>query len=289
MSKPPSTREAARPRNRSWPFAVTLACVGAFSALAPHWIAFAQRPEFEVASVKVNASNEFPTALPKLSGTLVTMHNTRPYSMIFYAYHLTGSYQIAGYYDLPEKLAYGWFDLDARAPEGATEDQVRLMMQSLLEDRFRLKIHRETREIPAYELTLGKSKPRLTPSAPPDDAAPMTVTIEDRKLPVKAGTCSATLWQDGTHLVCHAVSTAVLAKEFGLELQAPSTDRTGLSGTYDVHLRYLNEQQRQRNPGADGPDGLELAVQEELGLKLAKGKGPVEVMVVDHMELPSAN
>jgi uncharacterized protein (TIGR03435 family) len=213
------------------------------------------------------------------------MHNTRAFSMVYYAYHLTANYQIVGYDKLPDSLGYGWFDLDARAPEGATDDQVRLMMQSLLEDRFKLKAHRETREMPDYELTLGKGKPKL---AEADDAPTRSFTIEDRTVTAKAGACSSSAWLSGTHMTCHAATMATIADQIGRSLQAPIADHTGLSGKYDVHMRFASESQMQRNPDMDAPT-LEEAVDLDLGLKLVKGKGPVEVLVIDRMEMPSAN
>ncbi|HVW08029.1 MAG TPA: M56 family metallopeptidase [Bryobacteraceae bacterium] len=138
---------------------VTLTAAG---ILAPHWIAFAQRPEFEVASVKRNVNNGQMDVTPRRSGDLIIMHNIQPYSVIYYAYHLQGSYQMVGYQRLPD--GWNWYDIDARAGAGATEDQVRLMFQSLLEDRFKLKVRRETRDVPEYELVV-KGKTKLTTSS----------------------------------------------------------------------------------------------------------------------------
>jgi len=133
---------------------------------------------------------------PRRSGDAVVMHNTQIYSVIFYAYHLTGNYQIAGYKDPSDES--GWVDIEARAPANATEGQIRLMFQSLLEDRFKLKVHHETRDIPEYELTIAKGKAKLTPAREGD----MTVTIEGRTFPARAGACSTTLWNEGGHIVC---------------------------------------------------------------------------------------
>ncbi len=262
-----------------------LGAIAAALALAPHWVAFAQRTEFEVASVKPNTQNGQIDGVPRRSGTLITMHNTRAFSMVFYAYHLTANWQVVGYDKLADSVGYGWFDLDARTPEGATDDQVRLMMQSLLEDRFKLKAHRETRELPEYELTLGKDRPKL---AEADDAPTKSFTIEERTLPVNAGRCASTLWLSGTHTTCHAATMATIADQIGGSLQAPIADHTGLSGKYDVHMRFASESQMQRNPDIDAPP-LAEAVDVDLGLKLVKGKGPVEVLVIDHMEMPSGN
>src|SRR5262249_14258542 len=128
------------------PLAVSAVVIIGFAvagALAPHWIAFAQRLEFEVASVKRNPANCPTHVAQRRSGDVVMMHNTQPYSIIYYAYHLSGSYQVEGYTRLPE--GWNWFDIDARARRDATDDEIRLMFQTLLSDRFKLRVHRQTK------------------------------------------------------------------------------------------------------------------------------------------------
>src|SRR5690348_9838566 len=210
-----------------------------------HPRAMAQRLEFDVASVRINQDNG-PSDMraPRRSGDSVIMHNTLIYGVIFYAYHLTGGYQIAGYkYPTDDSR---WVDIEARAPEGATEDQIRAMFQSLLEDRFKLKVHHETREIPQYELIIAKGKPKLTPAAEGN----MSVTIEGRTMPVRAGGCSTTLWKEGNHITCHAAGMDAIVTQLSGLLQAPLTDRTGLTGKYDLNLLYLPDNRKLQ---ADAP------------------------------------
>jgi uncharacterized protein (TIGR03435 family) len=254
----------------------------AAGTLAPHWIAFAQKPEFEVASVKRNTNNGPMDVKPRRSGDLITMHNIQPYSVIYYAYHLQGSYQMIGYVRLPE--GWNWYDIDARTGPEATEDQVRLMFQSLLEERFKLKVHRETRDIPEYELVIAKGKPRLTPSSD----TPMKVTIEERTFTQSPGTCGTSMWHEGFHIVCHGATMERIVAAISGDLSAPVADRTGLTGTYDLNVRYIPEERKLDAEAEPGPS-LTDAVQAELGLKLEKGKGPVEVIVIDHIEKPSEN
>ena len=161
------------------------------------------------------------------------MHNTQVYSMIFYAYHLTANFQIVNYRDLPE--GWRWYDVDARAGRDANEDEVRLMFQSLLEDRFKLKVHRETRDIPEYELAIAKGKPKLTPAT--DE--PMKVTIEGKSWNQASGRCGTSGWSDGLRIVCHAVRIKQIVAEVSGALRAPVADRTGLTGTYDLNIRYV--------------------------------------------------
>lgn len=241
-----------------------------------------QRLTFEVASVKPATDEQRMDVVPRRSGDLVMMHNTQPYSMIFYAYHLRAKYQLAGYVRPPDSAA--WFDVDARAGQGATDDQVREMFQSLLEDRFKLKVHREKREIPVYELTLNKGKSKLTPAR----EGPLTLTIDEKSYTQPPGTCGTSVSRQGSDLVCHAATMETIVAEVGNILKAPVVDRTGLTGTFDLHLRFIEEGRRLEADLEPGPS-LTQAIQEELGLKLEKTIGPVEVLVIDHMEKPAQN
>ena len=261
--------------------AVMLAILVLAGASAPHWIAFAQRLEFEVASVKTSAGGPFEFA-PKRSSDRVSIHMTHLASVITYAYHIP-FYQVIGYDKTP--IAYDWYDIDAKAPGDATDDQVRLMFQSLLEDRFKLKVHRETRELPEYELTVAKGNAKLKPASGDE---PMKVEIEGRHLTWPKGNCASTAWLEGAHLICHAASIDQIVGVIRGEMGAPVVDRTGLTGLYDLNLLYLSDRQKPRDDG-DAVPLLPAALQAELGLKLEKGKGPVEVLVIDHLEKPSGN
>ena len=257
---------------------LTLCVSFAFAA-----VAFAQRPEFEVASIKENVNNGPSDFVPRRSGDLIVMHNTRLFVLFNYAYHLTDTYQMDRYDRFAE--GFKWYDIEARAPGGATDDQVRLMFQSLLEDRFKVKLHRETRELPNFELVLDKGKLKLRPSSSEE---PMKVTIEEKAFTQKAGVCSNTLWREGAHLVCHAATIATIADSVHSRMRGPVVDRTGLSGTYDLNILYLPEERRLEATAPPAPS-FEQALQDELGLKLQRGKGPIEVLVIDHLEKPSDN
>ncbi len=254
----------------------------AAAIFASSFSAVAQRPVFEVASVKHSASA--PRFEPvHRSGTLVSAHGTQVGSFIFYAYNLKGAYEVEGIPDWPDETR--WFDIDARTPPDATDEQVRLMFQSLLADRFKMKAHRETRQLPAYLLTLGKGKLKLAPSSNEDDT--LTVTIETKRLPQAPGACSNTLWIAGVHLVCHAVPMQLIAANLAGDLRSPVADRTGLTGKYDLDLLYW-PQDRQTQPDDVFTPRISQALA-DLGLKLEKGTGPVEVLVIDHIEQPTEN
>ena len=176
-------------------FAVlALASLATAAALAPHWIAFAQRPEFEVASVRENRDNG-PSDLsrPRRSGQRFMMHNTRIFALVNYGYNINATYQVDGYERFKTE-SYKWYDIDALIPDGATDDQVKLMVQSLLEDRFKFKTHREKREITQYALVVNKSRAKLSPATD----RPMDLTIKRRRLLQEADTYNVSLWHEET-------------------------------------------------------------------------------------------
>jgi len=241
------------------------------------------KPEFEVASVKRNTTNG-PSDMrgPRRSGDLISMRNTQLQGVIVYAYHVTAAYQMVGYVPLPD--GWNWYDIEARAGANATDDQIRLMFQSMLEDRFKLKVHHETRSVPAYDLVIAKSKSKLTPARTAD----ITVTIEGKTFTTRPGNCGTTMWDEGAHLICHAAALDALVSSLSSALQAPVIDRTGLTGTYDLNVLYLPEG-RKLDLNAPPSPTLPEALQEELGLKLEKTKRDVDVLVIDHIEKPSEN
>jgi uncharacterized protein (TIGR03435 family) len=251
----------------------------------PHWIAFAQKPEFEVASVKLNTTNGPMQSTPVRSGDLITMHNVQVYSVIFYAYHLTARYQMVDYPDLPQ--GFRWWDIDARIGRAASDDEVRLMLQSLLENRFKLRAHRETKEMTEYQLSLGKAKPKLDTS--PADT-PLKKTFEGRTFATTAGHCGTSAWLEGLHLVCHSVDMEQIAKEVGNALEAPAADRTGLTGAYDLDVLYMTDEQRlQARESIQPAPAFVQAFADTTGLKIDKGKGPADILVIDHLEKATAN
>jgi uncharacterized protein (TIGR03435 family) len=158
------------------------------------------------------------------------------------------------------------------------------MMQSLLEDRFKFKTHREKREIRQYALVVDKGKAKL--SAATD--RPMDLTIEGRHLLQEEGSCGVSLWREGARWTCHAVSIEKIVTTVGQMMEAPVVDRTGLNGSYDVNVRFITDD-RKLDPDAPVGPTFEQALREELGLRVEKGKGEIEVLVIDHMEKPSEN
>jgi uncharacterized protein (TIGR03435 family) len=233
--------------------------------------------------VKRNTTNGPIDSFPRRSGDRVSMHNSQIYTLIYYAYHLHGAYEMVGFKDFEDP--WRWYDVDARIGHDATDDEVRLMMQSMLEDRFHLKVHRETREITEFQLALGKGKPMLQV---PVEGPTMKITIEGKQLGTREGTCMGTGWNDGTHITCHAAGVRELIQNLSNELKAPVADQTGLTGKYDLDMHFMPASRSMDSDAEPGPT-VQQAVQEQLGLKLEKGKGPIEVLVIDRLEKPSEN
>ena len=244
--------------------------------------------EFEVASVK-HTPNAGPFgSAPRRSGNRLAMHNAQLFTIIYYAYKLGGNYELVG------DLGYGsdeWnsFDIDAVIGGDATDDQVRLMLQSLLADRFKLRLHRETRELPGYEVTVAKGGAKLAPSS----ERPMELFIEGRRFSQPKGTCSGTGWREGAHLSCHAATLGQMLSAASGLLKGPVADHTGLTGTYDIDVLYMPDSRKARvEVDLDevvGPS-LQQAFQEQLGLKIEQGKAMVDVIVVDQFsKTPTEN
>ena len=241
-------------------------------ATAPNSMAQTKRLSFEVASVKKSATEGFPDFRPRRSGDRITMHNVQVPTIVIYAYHLASgavasSYQLAGNLQPPDGSVV--FDIDAIAPGAPSDDDVRLMFQHLLEDRFRLRYHRENRELPLYDLVIAKNGPKLKASDPSGKRA-LRPRADD---------------EPGVSHLRGSGSIEFLVEALSARLDAPLRNLSGLTGgAYDFDVSYARDPRL-----TTAAAGLATAVEEELGLKLKRSKGPVEVLVVDHVEKPSEN
>lgn len=191
----------------------------------------------------------------------------------------------------PEWSLKETWDIEARAQSDTPVARMYgPMLQKLLEDRFRLKIHRKTRQLPVYVLTVAKNGPRLkqTKEGSCDvlDLAHLPAPDQQPALP-RCGSTSVSgnhgrMVVDGRGLT---ISTLV-ARSFYTPMDRPVIDQTGLAGMFDIHLEYAG--------GGASPDdtstpALVTALQDQLGLKLTADRGPVEVLVIDRLEKPSEN
>jgi uncharacterized protein (TIGR03435 family) len=189
------------------------------------------------------------------------------------------------------------YEINAEAEGAPSEEMMRgPMMQALLEDRFQLRIHRETKMIPVYALVVAKRGLKLQPfregSCNPIDRTKFPPPPADEK------NCHARGRRDGDIEIvdAQAMSIAEFSKIFlGGVLDRPVLDQTGVAGRFDFHLEYGIDQATNRvhsdgaGPGDRTGPSIFTAVQEQLGLKLEPTTGPGEFLVIDHAERPSEN
>jgi len=170
------------------------------------------------------------------------------------------------------------YDIEAKAESAPPPDQLMLMLQSLLEDRFKLAVHRETKELPVYFLSVAKGGPK-------EFKAGMCVRPDPTKPTVEPGPyCGHNQllrgrW-DGSNLDLPKVVDGL-----SVLLDRKIIDKTGLTGLFDIHFELPPD------PLAvdDAGPSLNTVLQEQLGLKLESGKGSVEIIVIDHIERPTEN
>ena len=201
------------------------------------------------------------------------MHNIRVATAVIYAYHLVGgamttSYQLAGNLQMPD----GWevYDIDAIAPGTPHDDDLRLMFQTLLEERFKLKYHWESRELPTYDLTVARNGPKLKPADPNSKSA------WNRKSGAR---------EPGVSRLAGRGSIEDLVRALSARLESPVRNLTGLAGGwYEFDVPFAPD----ITAATTAPD-LVSAVEEVLGLKLKRSRGPIRVLVVDRVEKPTEN
>jgi len=247
----------------------------------------AQAPRFEVASVKPssqptagrNAATVVRGGPGSSDPTLARFDNIDLFSLVTMAYGI-GRYQLSA----PDWLNGTRFDVNARVPEGATVEGYRLMLQGLLAERFKLALHHETKEMPTLELAVAKNGPKLKAS-PVDPNTPEP----GMQPPSRAASPPPGALSRGVTLRNPAETMEQLAANLSGFFGRPVTDGTGLKGRYDILVTC-----QAIDPGA--PEALDTpqvsesgptlaeALQEQLGLKLSPKKGPVDVLVVDHIE-----
>jgi uncharacterized protein (TIGR03435 family) len=234
---------------------------------------------FEVATIKPVESSEKSSRFIKMEG---------PHRFIEKDY--TVKLLIAAAYDLnPRTISGGpaWigsdhYDILALTPGDVqpSHDKQMLMLQSLLADRFKLTFHREQKEFSIYELSVAKGGPKLKKSAEPPDTAPAVIsTVYPQRIVLPARNVTM---GDFTSLLQRAI------------LDRPVVDKTGLSGKFDFDLEWAPDESQFGGDvapaSADAPSApFFTAIQQQLGLKLEATKGPVEALVVDGVERPSAN
>ena len=231
---------------------------------------------FEVASLK-DRDPKTPLRLVGIQrspGRMVS-HCATLKALMFFAYDLTLSSRIEGLPDwagtpCDSDFAIDTYEFQATMPVETTDAQARQMMQTFLAERFKLAIHRDTRNLPVYALTVAPGGFKLKPSEP-DDAARIIACPEDDSRCHRVGPLTSN-------------SIGDLASLLGASLGRPVIDKSGLTERYHLDLRWAGD----NSPNSSLPS-LPTALRESFGLVLKSETGPVQVLVVDHAERPSPN
>jgi uncharacterized protein (TIGR03435 family) len=227
-----------------------------------------EKAAFEVASVKPaeggGPAGDIPRNMDTSPGHLA-MRNVPLRYAIEWAFDLK-DYQITG----PEWIKSDErYDIIAKAPTPATDDQMKPMLQTLLVERFQMKIHKETKDLPVYALVPGKGAPKVK-----------EVSADGQPSIQGNGTGGATFHQFGLGRLTFLLSR---------RMDRPVLDLTGLKGVYDYTIDLSGLGRPGDNGATEGPS-IFSAVQQDLGLKLEARKEPVEMLIIDHVEkVPTAN
>jgi uncharacterized protein (TIGR03435 family) len=283
---------------------------------------------FEVASIKPSA--------PAANGMFMVRIETSPggrwtasgitVSMLIQQAFDVREYQISG---APGWLTTERYDIVAKAETPDLDrETLKVLLQSLLAERFNLKTHRETKELPIYELVIGKDghklhKSEIQPDAQPDARPPDPVkTAQGAPGAVRVGGAAGSSGGVGVgagggappkgaamirmgrgQLNAQSVPVTAIVQMLAQQLGRPVIDKTDIKGNYDFDLQWTPDETQRgggfgglERPATDNPlpadtsgPSLFTAVQEQLGLKLEASKGPVETLVIDHVEKASGN
>ncbi len=228
----------------------------------------AHRPSFEVASIKPNTSGSKAGYIRRPEGGRFSATNTILRAVIRLAYGFQDAQIVGG----PDWINSDRFDFEAKSEAQFQPGEFNVMLQSLLEERFRLKTHREMRELPVFELFVAKNGKKLVPSSL-GDGGPLVNNGRGR-------------------IVSRHAPPEQWVQALSTQLGRQVIDRTGLHGTFDFTLEWAPDPNptagENTSPASTGPT-IFTALQEQLGLRLESSKTPAEVIVIDSVERPSEN
>jgi bla regulator protein blaR1 len=271
---------------------------------------------FEVASIRLagpgavfrtNVNLNMEDEPIPIGGRFSATASLGSYIALAYKFLPTGPQSEAVFGHLPKWATTDLFTIEAKASmANPSKDQMRLMMQSLLAERFNLAVHFESHDVPVMALVLvepGKLGFRLRPHSqgPPCDAKIAPVDRNSPKIPDTwrqvCGDFQLLDWTNHTVILGSRNTTIEMFADFLpalLELDRPVVDQTGLSGKFDYELNFTppwrtpKEQTVDTQLDLSGPTFFE-ALKDQLGLKLKSSKAPIQTLVIDHVEQPSPN
>ncbi|HEX4320430.1 MAG TPA: TIGR03435 family protein [Acidobacteriaceae bacterium] len=241
-------------------------------------------PVFDVAAIHINKSDTSARThiISSSSNGRFTAINASLKSLVQWAFVMPDSRILGG----PGWFSSTRFDIEAKAddsvdtqlsalPSSAGKAEKQAMLRALLADRFQLKSHQETRELPVYALVLAKDGPKFQPSQVNG------TTVNGRPSEISVSGSDDTM--------------ALLADELGKRLGRVVTNETGLHGRYELSLKWASDQAVAPQPGdasssagALGPS-IFTAIREQLGLRLIPKKSPISVLVIDGASMPAEN
>lgn len=258
-----------------------------------------QKPQFEVASIKPAAPDARGTYIRNTGGGRVNINNMPLKELIVFAWRVQ-PFQVSGG---PPWIGTDRYDVSAKSENTPKPGELQLMLQTLLEDRFQLKIRHETKDLPVYALVLarkdGKLGPKLTESKEGGCAAPDPTQPPRRPEPGQPPprNCGQQMMSIRT-LTAVSVPIANIVPMLARMLGRTVIDKTGLTGKYDISLEWTPDESQTAllPPDAPKPSASDIqgpsiftALQEQLGLKLESQKGPVDMLVIDRAEKPTEN
>ena len=255
------------------------------------------QPSFEAASIKLNTGVSKGTGSVDLLPGRVRAENVLVRGLIQNAYDVR-PFQIVGGPGWIDSIRY---DIDAKAAGNAPPAELRRMLQALLEERFQLRAHRETREVPVYVLSPAKGGLKLAP-------AKESCSVEDEGAPPVPGSprpCGrifARITLPDARLDGAGISMPGLTRLLANLLWRPVVDNTGYTGKFDVHIDFaaddalglLSSPYRPDTPppverNEPGSVSIYTAMRQQLGIKLEAAKGPAETIVIDRIERATEN
>ena len=266
-------------------------------ALAPAARAQNKPHKFEVATIKLAAPDAYDTFVEFAPGGRVNLTNMTLKAIVGFAWSLQPFQVVGG----PPWIDSTRFVVTAKPEGSAKSSELPAMVQALLADRFQLAVHHGTQELPIYALVLarkdGKLGPRLTESKQ-GDCTPFDVSKARPQPGAARPRFCGTSGVNPSRLTAIGIPISNLVPMLQMVLGRTVIDKTGLTGRFDLSMEWSPDETQALQGPPDAPKpapadntgpSIFSAIQEQLGLKLASEKGPVDVLIVDHAEEPSPN
>lgn len=219
--------------------------------------ALAQTVQFDAASVKPNLLNDRIVTIDPSSGGRFAARGYTLKLLIQHAYSVKGFQVIGG----PDWLDVDRYDIQARGKSNATQEELKFMLRLLLAERFGLRIHKEQREMPGFELAVAGGNPKLKPSAAKEENTSMRRDAEGA-------------------LVAEGMSMPTFAIVLGAYAYKPVVDKTELTGLYDFKIRWTERADQVADAESTGISMIS-ALRDQLGLKLVSKRENADVIVID--------